>query len=177
MFWGVKYKLKTDTRNPKTSVKLPSLQLSRWLLVKSMELSIFNSQILINHHGFILPVLNVILAFPLKRGRMSALCRACSHVELIPPGPAAPFQGGPLQPNSPNPSILEGRGEIPTHFIVGPNLLAARAAAQGGIFSSLQPFLGQRWCWRWAEPWGRRAGGAGAQQAQGLMLSVAGDCL
>lgn len=33
-------------------------------------------------HLFPLRVFNVILAFPLKMGRMSALCRACSHVEL-----------------------------------------------------------------------------------------------
>lgn len=33
-------------------------------------------------HLFPLPVFNVILAFPLKMGRVSALCRACSHVEL-----------------------------------------------------------------------------------------------
>lgn len=95
--------------------------------MQSTEIPILRNWILINHHGFVLPVvhfaglsgkgsvlalqnrdkekrlrfritafkapwlhlfpfpvLDVILAFPLKRGRISALCRTCSHGELHP---------------------------------------------------------------------------------------------
>ncbi|RMC12263.1 hypothetical protein DUI87_09775 [Hirundo rustica rustica] len=72
---------------------------------------------------------------------------------FIHPRPAAPFQGGHLQPDSPDPSILEGSRKIPTLFSLfldpgtsSANRLEAHAAAEREIFSSLQPLLRQRCC-------------------------------
>lgn len=97
-------------------------------------------------HLFPLLVLSVILAFPLKIGRMGALCRACSMWSSVHPGPAAPFQGGHLQPNSPDPSILQGSRKLPTHFSVfldpqasSAKLLEARAEAERGFSPPCSP--------------------------------------